>query len=362
MRASTHAAATGPDDAQGAAATPRAAQPKDQRAPAAAQPKDQHAAAAAQPKDQHAPTAAQSEDQHAPAATAAPAPSRRSPEAPREVDPRSAQGPGQRHVASSATVPAPSAPAASSSSGPESPTRPAAEQAAAARAASPSPADPAASAPRLVSAAAGSRPSPSRASSAGGNREAEAHPVATPLHPGPLASAATAVPDGPRLETPRPRVQEPSPLPALAVEPGETVISGAVLSSTAHLHVSSEALGEVALHLRIQDGAASLRMEGADRSAVEAHAPELARALAAEGIGLARLELTPRGGSDPGTGGGQGAGADGRPQQGGGSTGSSPQGQQRSEPAPEAQALRRSTPAPSPRRTPAHDGQHDVTA
>jgi hypothetical protein len=148
----------------------------------------------------------------------------------------------------------------------------------------------------------------------------------------------------------------------LPADPGETVVSGAVLSSTAHLHVSSEALGEVALHLRIQDGTASLRLEGADRSAVEAHAPELVRALAAEGIGLTRLELTPRGGSDPGTGGGQGAGADGRPQQGGGSAGSSSQDQHRSEPAHEASVLRRSNPAPSPRRTPEHDGQHDVTA
>ena len=110
-------------------------------------------------------------------------------------------------------------------------------------------------------------------------------PSAAPALPGLLEATARA----PEPARPRP----PATLPALPAEPGETVVSGAVLPAVAHLRVSSQTLGDLAVHLRMQEGAAHVRVEGAAKSEVESRAPELARALAAEGIGLARIEGEP---------------------------------------------------------------------
>ncbi|HET6412250.1 MAG TPA: hypothetical protein VFG53_09335 [Anaeromyxobacter sp.] len=110
-------------------------------------------------------------------------------------------------------------------------------------------------------------------------------PSAAPAPPGLLEATARA----PEPARPRP----PATLPALPAEPGETLVSGSVLPAVAHLRVSSQTLGDLAVHLRMQEGAAHVRVEGAAKSEVESRAPELARALAAEGIGLARIEGEP---------------------------------------------------------------------
>jgi hypothetical protein len=130
----------------------------------------------------------------------------------------------------------------------------------------------------------------------------EPQEVARPAPSTPSLVAPAAAPPEPRIEPSRARPVAP-PLPVLPAEPGEAVVSGAILPAAAHLHLSSETLGEVALHLRIQDGAAHVRVEGGARAAVESRAPELARALAAEGLGLARIEHEPRNPQQPGGGG-----------------------------------------------------------
>jgi hypothetical protein len=133
------------------------------------------------------------------------------------------------------------------------------------------------------------------------------------------------------------------------------------MKSAAHLQISSETLGDVSLHLRIQDGAAHIRVEGASRSSVEARAPELARALAAEGIGVTRIEVAPRstaesslGSQNPDAGGGA------LPQNRSGGDGSSQEenpAPSRTDPGPSRSAPRTTTNAARN-----HGGTHDVTA
>jgi flagellar hook-length control protein FliK len=67
-----------------------------------------------------------------------------------------------------------------------------------------------------------------------------------------------------------------------------------VLGQAAHLRITSDTLGDVALHLRIRDGQATVRLEADAPGALERRAPELARALAAEGLALARFEVERR--------------------------------------------------------------------
>jgi flagellar hook-length control protein FliK len=111
-----------------------------------------------------------------------------------------------------------------------------------------------------------------------------------PSHAPPSPAAQPAGPDAPRAAAPA-----AAPAPALAADPRGDV-TGAILPAAAHLRVSSDVLGEVTLHLRVRDGAAHVRVEAspAFASPVQARAPELARALAAEGIALAKLEVEPR--------------------------------------------------------------------
>ncbi|HET6439940.1 MAG TPA: flagellar hook-length control protein FliK [Anaeromyxobacter sp.] len=159
------------------------------------------------------------------------------------------------------------------------------------------------------------------------------------------------------------RTAAPPPLPPLPAEPGETVVSGAVMPAAAHLRLSSDTLGEVALHLRLQDGAAHIRIEGTDKSAVEARAPELVRALAAEGIGLARIEVQTspaRPDSDGSPGGMQpDLQRQSNPGEGGGQDPSPWDGGEARSPSASAPTLSPNT-APRPAR--AHPGAVDVTA
>jgi hypothetical protein len=98
-------------------------------------------------------------------------------------------------------------------------------------------------------------------------------PVVGPPSPSGPAPAEVARTDGPR---------EPR---ATSAE-----LSGALLPHAAHLKVTSDTLGEVALHLRVRDGVAHVRVEAETAQALDARAPELARALAAEGLKLGSFE------------------------------------------------------------------------
>ncbi|HYD40119.1 MAG TPA: flagellar hook-length control protein FliK [Anaeromyxobacter sp.] len=188
----------------------------------------------------------------------------------------------------------------------------------------------------------------------------EAQGSVTPTPPPPAAAGTTPAPAEPRTEPTRTRPVAP-PLPALPVEPGEAVVSGAVLPAAAHLHLSSETLGELALHLRIQDGAAHVRVEGGSRAAVEARTPELVRALAAEGLGLARLEHEPRNAQPPGGAGtsgdlsrdGNGGSRDASERHGGAHAGDEP---------PPRSSSSRTEPRAARGASRTHGGSHDVTA
>jgi hypothetical protein len=115
-----------------------------------------------------------------------------------------------------------------------------------------------------------------------------AHPAFVP----PAAPNAPAAPDGFRVPA-APPAPSASAAALLHADPRADV-GGAILPAAAHLRLSSDALGDVTLHLRMRDGAAHVRVEASATAAVDARAPELARALAAEGIALAKLEVEPR--------------------------------------------------------------------
>jgi len=184
----------------------------------------------------------------------------------------------------------------------------------------------------------------------GGATPPEGEPAGRSSQPTPVLTGGTQAARDP--EPARARAPALHPAAAAAPEAAEPGLSGAVLARGAHLHLTTDTLGDVSLHLRLKDGAAHVRVEADARAAVEARAPELARALAAEGIGLARLEVEPR--THPGAtaSGGDGGGRT--------STGSGGQpGQHRA--AEDATPGQQASQAPA-RRSSTHRGTHDVTA
>lgn len=78
--------------------------------------------------------------------------------------------------------------------------------------------------------------------------------------------------------------------PVLPPEPAQGSLGGAILPNAAHLRLESEGLGDLALHLRIRDGVAHLRVEGDQAGLLVGRGQELQRALAAEGLKLGHLE------------------------------------------------------------------------
>ncbi len=69
------------------------------------------------------------------------------------------------------------------------------------------------------------------------------------------------------------------------------MVGGTILPHTAHLRLESETLGDLALHLRVRDGVAHVRMEGEQAAQLAGRGQELQRALAAEGLKLGQLEI-----------------------------------------------------------------------
>jgi hypothetical protein len=135
-------------------------------------------------------------------------------------------------------------------------------------------------------AARAAEPKPHPASAAPG----AAPPPAPPAVPPPTPGAAQAAPIAEAARAAAPATLAP-PLP---IHDPRGDVSGAILPAAAHLRVSSDTFGELTLHLRVRDGAAHVRLEASAAAAAEARAPDLARALAAEGLALARLDVEPR--------------------------------------------------------------------
>ncbi|MFT3915796.1 MAG: flagellar hook-length control protein FliK [Anaeromyxobacteraceae bacterium] len=140
-------------------------------------------------------------------------------------------------------------------------------------------------------------------------------------------------------------------------EPAPEAHAGAGLlgHGAAHVRLESETLGDVALHLRLRDGNATVRIEADDPSALEQRAPELARALAAEGLSLTRVDFERRDApvQPP------------APDQGGRDAGSEPGGRQRGQDATARDDAPPPPPRPAPRPTPSRTARrsgHDVTA
>lgn len=156
-----------------------------------------------------------------------------------------------------------------------------------------------------------------------------ATPATIPVAPS-LRPATSAAPS---RTAPAPAAQGSPDLPA----------EGAVLRHAAHLRVESPGLGDVALHLRVRDGVAHVRFDGENAAGLREHAPELARALAREGLSLGRIDPP----APPSRAADAAAGGAGHPA--GGWTGRDLGGQgsgHREQPREEADA-----PAPGPRRT-----------
>jgi hypothetical protein len=127
-------------------------------------------------------------------------------------------------------------------------------------------------------------------------KAAEATTAPAPRHDAPTTAVAPAEPRAaPRLaaaEAPAPA--QPSHLPSA---PAGQDVQGAVLRNAAHLHVDTGNLGALELHLRVRDGAVHMRVDGDSAHVVEAHAAELSRSLASEGLRLAPLEASSRDGA-----------------------------------------------------------------
>jgi len=112
--------------------------------------------------------------------------------------------------------------------------------------------------------------------------------AATPMAPQPVSGPAAAersagAPTASSVAAPDAALPE--------LPPG--VVDGAVLPGAAHLRLSGDGMGEVSLHLRLRDGIAHVRVEADSAGLLRDRAPELSRALAAEGLTLGRLEVDP---------------------------------------------------------------------
>lgn len=80
-----------------------------------------------------------------------------------------------------------------------------------------------------------------------------------------------------------------SVLPAEALQ--DDSIRGAVMTNAAHLHLETGSMGELGLHVRIREGVAEVRLDGAAAPVLKAREPELREALAAEGVRLGQLAV-----------------------------------------------------------------------
>ncbi|HVP63091.1 MAG TPA: hypothetical protein VMT11_21215 [Myxococcaceae bacterium] len=108
-------------------------------------------------------------------------------------------------------------------------------------------------------------------------------PTAAPVAPGNL--------DAPRASAAEPK---PAPEPVRLLPPeahADASLQGAVLPRAAHVMLEAGSAGEVALHLRVRDGVAELRLDGQAGPALARHERVLSTELASHGLQL-RLDVT----------------------------------------------------------------------
>jgi hypothetical protein len=103
-------------------------------------------------------------------------------------------------------------------------------------------------------------------------------PVATAHAPAPQAPAREAVPPAP-------------PTSFAALLPEDPALRINLSPNAATMSIQTPDLGDLSLYLRVRQGAAELRVDGAAGPQIERHAEGLRAALAAEGIALHRLEV-----------------------------------------------------------------------
>ena len=133
------------------------------------------------------------------------------------------------------------------------------------------------------------RPAADRHAQAPGRAESPA-PQDKPASHGPIATAPMAEQAPVPLEAARP------PLPAL-VSPllseaaQDASLRLGVLTRAAHLSLHVDGAGDLALHVRVRDGTAEIRVDGAAAPLLNGHVPELRAALASEGLQLGQFDL-----------------------------------------------------------------------
>lgn len=126
--------------------------------------------------------------------------------------------------------------------------------------------------------------------------------VREPTERKPARAAREAEPSGASLPAQHAAAPAPEPsarpaaaparaAPPLPPELPQSLAGGTILPHAAHVRLESATLGDLALHLRVRDGVAHVRVEGDQAAQVAGHGQELQRALAAEGLKLGRLEV-----------------------------------------------------------------------
>ncbi|HVR61068.1 MAG TPA: hypothetical protein VMU50_04170 [Polyangia bacterium] len=82
----------------------------------------------------------------------------------------------------------------------------------------------------------------------------------------------------------------PAAAPFLAQAADDPTLQGTIMTDGAHVSLDAGAAGEITLHLRVKDGVADVRVEGAAVPALEIRQQELRVALASEGLSLGGFE------------------------------------------------------------------------
>lgn len=88
-------------------------------------------------------------------------------------------------------------------------------------------------------------------------------------------------------------VAEPPPASFVAALPEDPALRLTVNPNVAAIQVQTPDAGDLSLYLRVRQGAAELRVDGAAAPVLERRVDELKRVLAAEGISLRHVEVTP---------------------------------------------------------------------
>ncbi len=101
------------------------------------------------------------------------------------------------------------------------------------------------------------------------------------------------VPPAPPTSAPVRDVAEPPPAAFVAQLPEDPTLRMTINPMAAAINVQTADGSDLSMYLRVRQGAAELRVEGAAAPALERRVDELRMVLAAEGISLKHIEVTP---------------------------------------------------------------------